>query len=769
MTLNASNVKEKSAQKSKLQHALDWSARGFKIFPLRPNTKIPAIKGFSAAATADREQIQEWWRRWPDANIGAAADDWVIVDVDTKAGKRGLESLEGLQINRNTLTVRTQSGGLHLYFWGAKCGNSVEILGPESGLDLRGAGGFVVAPGSTIDGRPYSVEIDREPALVPDTLDSFLRASFAKEKADFGIADDSDSAVAQALNFLENNAPIAVAYQGGNQTTFNVAAVLTRDFGLSVAKAMELMLANWNDRCEPPWAPDELEVIVENAERYGKNPRGCGTVESALEGVDLSALAELVDYGDAAPDARPGGDWRTSKDYLKVILPHEMRERIREVKPALIEGFLDSVGTSLFFGASQSWKSFGVIDMCDRIAAGEPWAGRKTQQGLCVYIAAEAVESAFKRVEAVRIKRGRDDNHPFVVVEESPNLFRGRDNGDPGDVNRITRTLRKLAEHFGAPVRFVVVDTFSKSTLGIDGNSEKDVAIVERRCDEIAQALKCQFAIVHHSGKDVERGAKGSSTFDQNFAGKVEFRTLTDDKGNKSRVIIHDKIKDGEQQPNIPMLIENVVIGDNEAGEPVTIGVVTAGESASEPFALSDEMSALQAISGGEMRTLQDIRGATKLSYRKAQAAVSAAKGKGYVKGGDGREVYALTSCGRNALNEALSLDGIRVDDPGDVAPDMEAAKTRFMELIIFHYAKNLRVYTKPSSSAYAPKAFAEHALNVEGYSAEIFKKAMDLLFAEDWIEKLGPGDDAPVEPAGRSINGTFAPNWPGKSGAPLQ
>ena len=53
-----------------IRHALALAARGFPVFPCRPNTKVPAAKGWQRAATTDTHRIVAWWRERPNCNIG---------------------------------------------------------------------------------------------------------------------------------------------------------------------------------------------------------------------------------------------------------------------------------------------------------------------------------------------------------------------------------------------------------------------------------------------------------------------------------------------------------------------------------------------------------------------------------------------------------------------------------------------------------------------------------------------------------------------------
>jgi hypothetical protein len=80
---------------SKLEAALDHAARGFAVFPLRTNDKIPRFEGWQAAATSDRAQIQRWWSQWPKANIGILTTSLLVVDT-----LRALACLASLMFHR---------------------------------------------------------------------------------------------------------------------------------------------------------------------------------------------------------------------------------------------------------------------------------------------------------------------------------------------------------------------------------------------------------------------------------------------------------------------------------------------------------------------------------------------------------------------------------------------------------------------------------------------------------------------------------------------
>ena len=147
----------------KLQSALDLAAKGLRVFPLVENGKTPLFPGWPRKATTDRDTIKSWWvdgvTGWQqDFNIGVATGHGLVVlDVDVKDGKPGMTSLSVLELMHGgfaTGVVETPSGGRHYYLFTPRpIRNSVCKL--ADGVDVRGEGGYVVGPGSMIDGRAY--------------------------------------------------------------------------------------------------------------------------------------------------------------------------------------------------------------------------------------------------------------------------------------------------------------------------------------------------------------------------------------------------------------------------------------------------------------------------------------------------------------------------------------------------------------------------------------------------------------------------------------
>lgn len=147
------------------QAAHQYAEHGWPVFPCAgKNPAIPKRQGGNGFkdATTDPTVIDRMWGRFPGANIGlrtGQASGLAVLDIDPRHG--GTNALNRIETERGclpgTLMSQTGSGGLHmLYKWAPGIGCGVNLWGP--GLDLRGEGGYIIAPPSTHPdtGKPYT-------------------------------------------------------------------------------------------------------------------------------------------------------------------------------------------------------------------------------------------------------------------------------------------------------------------------------------------------------------------------------------------------------------------------------------------------------------------------------------------------------------------------------------------------------------------------------------------------------------------------------------
>ncbi len=143
--------------------AIAYAKSGLKVFPVKPRDKIPlgqAAPHGCRDATMDAGKITTWWTEYPDANVGiACGNGLVVLDIDAAHGGDGslidLESEHGKL--PDTPMVLTGGGGKHYYYTGSTAKNKVGLY---PGIDVRGEGGYVVAPPSIHpNGKPYEWEV----------------------------------------------------------------------------------------------------------------------------------------------------------------------------------------------------------------------------------------------------------------------------------------------------------------------------------------------------------------------------------------------------------------------------------------------------------------------------------------------------------------------------------------------------------------------------------------------------------------------------------
>ena len=279
-----------------LGQALALASRGFHVFPLKHNGKLPAHRGWQDEATRDEVQVTRWFGN-PNLNfnIGISTSKFgddkalCVVDIDDKGAKHGSETLLGLELDGIEFPVTcehaTPSGGRHLlYVCDAPLRQGTDVLG--SGLDIRSRGGLVVGPGSQIDGKAYAqINGHSQIAQAPEWLVTRLGVDAGARRGDSPSIGGVDPlrAADRAVGYLRDAAP-ALEGQGGDTHTYKIFQAL-KDMGCTLDQAVMLADEHWNDRCEPPWSLDELLKLADHAYKYGREQPGCSAPEAIFEPV----------------------------------------------------------------------------------------------------------------------------------------------------------------------------------------------------------------------------------------------------------------------------------------------------------------------------------------------------------------------------------------------------------------------------------------------------------------------------------------------------
>jgi len=145
-------------------------------------------------------------------------------------------------------------------------------------------------------------------------------------------------------------------------------------------------------------------------------------------------------------------------------------------------------------------NTFAALDIAYHVAAGKPWMGRKVHQGTVLYVGFEAYGGLASRALALKQHYG-DTGVPLYFAPGGFNLreLAGR------------QALGALMASLPKPPSLIVFDTFAYALAGGDENAAKDVSAFNEAVQAlIAQTGACVL-VIHHTGKDASRGARGSS------------------------------------------------------------------------------------------------------------------------------------------------------------------------------------------------------------------------------------------------------------------
>lgn len=243
-----------------LTAALDYARRGYSVIPVNTASnggKAPLVSWQEFQhRRATEQEIKAWWEAFPDANVGlvtGAISGLVVVDADGPEGQASLLKILGGEM---TATPTSRTGkGMHLLYRhpGGQVGNRVKML---PGLDVRGDGGFIVAPPSQHEnGEQYTWLTDSTAQLAP------------LPSAVVGLL--SRPAVEGAKEVKAGGEPIA---NGGRNATLYALGRSLHAKGMSAEAIKAALEAENRTRCAPPLEAHELAIIIRQATQQPDRP-----------------------------------------------------------------------------------------------------------------------------------------------------------------------------------------------------------------------------------------------------------------------------------------------------------------------------------------------------------------------------------------------------------------------------------------------------------------------------------------------------------------
>jgi len=212
-------------------------------------------------ATTNEIRIRAWWTKWPDANVGIATGspaDIIVVDMDNKRGVNGSGNLAALSSSLGgipeTLTATTGCGE-HLFFKhpGALVRNNTSKL--AHGVDVRGDGGYVVAPPSMhVNGNRYTwKDQEQQLAAVPDWLLARIIAKREEMMTTPDIGEHNASTDTPMVNEGTRN-----------DTLYKLGCALRGQHGKERDDILTVLLEYNAAKCNPPLEQPEVVAIAES-------------------------------------------------------------------------------------------------------------------------------------------------------------------------------------------------------------------------------------------------------------------------------------------------------------------------------------------------------------------------------------------------------------------------------------------------------------------------------------------------------------------------
>ena len=227
-----------------------------------------------------------------------------------------------------------------------------------------------------------------------------------------------------------------------------------------------------------------------------------------------------------------------------------------EHRPYLVKSWLDLDATSLVYGQSNTGKSFLTLDIAFHVAAGWQWNNQRVTQSNVIYVAAEGGTGFSKRIRA--------------IAKGNPDLFEaGKERFhhlplqlDLHGMEDVKALLTAIDER---PVDLLIVDTLAMSFGAGNENDGKDVTQFLTNIAEIRHELSCHVMLVHHSGKDQGKGARGHSSL--RAAVDTEIEVSMD---GLMRLATTKKQRDLEGGKVAAFTLNVVNLGDDKDGEQIT-------------------------------------------------------------------------------------------------------------------------------------------------------------------------------------------------------
>jgi len=529
-------------------HARLYAQAGFEVFPVNPTDKSPLVSQYEA--TTDDAVVAGWWAQWPSALIGhRISEDNVLLDVDPRHdGGRVWAALRAecqLPVTRGHMSGRGDGGG---HIWWLHPGGRLSVTKLDAWAKERGLGAqvgarwtcgidilhhnhrYTILPPSPhpetgqpyvwIEGRGIDILVGRLPGLIADLL-----SDDTPEPAPLRpLANPQDDSIADWYSHTVG----FVGLLGSEGWTLRAGDGESDGSRWRHPTATTAHSATVRHGCLFVYSSNTPFEVTDPGHPHGYTPFAAFAL--LHHGGDLRAAASAARELKDGPGAGQREDWSwlpaevrnpPSLPSSPPVIDIEPRsegetwiDRLRAavlltpslltLKPPehVIDGYLNRNSLAMLYGPSGGHKTFLAIDWALHVATGSRWQGCDTEAGSVLYIIAEGVSGMGIRVQAWGMHAGLPD------LAERANIFWLPLAVNIGEVEQVDALRVLLGE---LTPSLVVVDTLARCTVGLEENHARDMGIMVANLDILRRTTGACILLVHHSGKNIEAGARGSS------------------------------------------------------------------------------------------------------------------------------------------------------------------------------------------------------------------------------------------------------------------
>lgn len=456
-----------------LDWALHYRAQGLSIIPV--SGKVPLIKWAKyQEEIASEEEIRDWYRQWPEADIGMVTgkiSNRFVVDIDGEEGQRFIS-------NYNlppTVSVRTRRGCQLHYQFSAVFSGKTTLAGLAVELDTRGEGGYCKLPPSLFSdgsGRYEWRDSWREAAPCPQTVAELVEG--ANKPVEIN-REAGESWLSNILNGIKD---------GNRNASFTSIAGSLRSRGYN--------------------ASDIYLFLADKAESVGFD------------------LQELRTISESVGGYQPKSGVYTGVSEDEVIVPSQVLAQKAKINWIVDPKLISVNSLSFIVGLPKACKSWILMDLALALSTGTQWMGKfACKESKVLYLDQErSKESTIERFNRLIAGRG------ISPEQLDKNLVIRPQSRTKIDLPQSYAAFDRLLEKVQPDI--VLVDSFkkfhSKNEL-----STQDMQVIFTRLDEIKDKYNCAVVFIHHETKSVY--AKRQEHFEVSFldaAGTIDLSQSAD-------------------------------------------------------------------------------------------------------------------------------------------------------------------------------------------------------------------------------------------------